>query len=233
MLRVAGFSKRFGADVALSEVDFAVREGEILGLIGPNGSGKTTLLECLAGLLSTDHGSVTWRGEALPIRSRKTVLFYLPDGIAPFTDHRVANVLSFFGAAYQLPKDEINTTLAALGLAPVLGKRAGELSKGYRRRLLLAIGLLAPHPLLLFDEPFDGLDLHQTRDVMRHLRSVAARGRTLFLSIHQLTDAARVCDRFVLLSAGRVRGEGTLETLRATAGLASDAGLEEVFLALT
>jgi ABC-type multidrug transport system ATPase subunit len=94
---------------------------------------------------------------------------------------------------------------------------------------------MTPHPILLLDEPFDGLDLRQTREVAQLLRSVASGGRTLFLSIHQISDAARVCDRFVLLSEGRVRGEGTLEQL--AAGVPARAGapqtLEDVFLALT
>ena len=98
--------------------------------------------------------------------------------------------------------------------------------------MLLAIGLLTPAPVLMLDEPFDGLDLRQTRDVMQVLRASAAEGRTLFLSIHQLGDAARICDRLVLLSGGRVVGEGTLDELRAKAVLPS-ADLEEVFLALT
>jgi ABC-2 type transport system ATP-binding protein len=93
-----------------------------------------------------------------------------------------------------------------------------------------------PHPLLLADEPFDGLDLRQSRDVARTLRSYASAGRTMFLSIHKIRDAARVCDRFVLLSGGRARGEGTIRELAALAAArGSDAGedLEEVFLALT
>jgi ABC-type multidrug transport system ATPase subunit len=83
------------------------------------------------------------------------------------------------------------------------------------------------------DEPFDGFDLHQTREVMALLRNVAGSGRTLLLAIHQLTDAQRMCDRFVLLAAGRVRGEGTLAALRRNAGVPENGGLEEVFLALT
>jgi ABC-2 type transport system ATP-binding protein len=110
--------------------------------------------------------------------------------------------------------------------------RVGDLSKGYRRRLLIALGLLAPQPLLIMDEPFDGLDLRQTREVIAVLREVANQGRTLLLSIHQLVDAERVCDRFVLLSGGTVRGEGTLEALRGLARV-GQVGLEEVFLALT
>ena len=97
---------------------------------------------------------------------------------------------------------------------------------------MLAVGLLTPQPLLMLDEPFDGLDLRQTRDVMRVLREHADGGRTLFLSIHQLTDAARICDRLVLLSGGRIAGEGTLDELRGKANL-TGGGVEEVFLALT
>ena len=110
--------------------------------------------------------------------------------------------------------------------------RIGSLSKGERKRVLLALGLLTPQPLLMLDEPFDGLDLRQTRDVMSLLRDHARRGRTLMLSIHQLVDAARVCERLVLLSEGKVAGEGTIPELQVKAGIA-EGGLEEVFLALT
>ena len=114
----------------------------------------------------------------------------------------------------------------------------GTLSKGQRKRVLLAIGLLTPQPVLLCDEPFDGLDLRQSRDVAMALCAHAAAGRTLLLSIHQIADAARVCDRFVLLSGGRVRGEGSLDELSAQAASSGRApvrrdDLEEVFLALT
>ncbi len=98
------------------------------------------------------------------------------------------------------------------------------------------MGLLTPQPVLLSDEPFDGLDLRQSRDVARLLRSETATGRAIVLSIHQISDAARVCDRFVLLSNGRVCGEGTFQELTAVAEARSGerpANLEEVFLALT
>ena len=99
---------------------------------------------------------------------------------------------------------------------------------------MLAIAMLTPASILLVDEPFEGLDLRQTREIVRALRAEVARGRTLLLSIHQIADAARVCDRFVLLSNGRVRGEGTLDELRAIdPGAFATAPLEEVFLALT
>jgi ABC-2 type transport system ATP-binding protein len=232
LLRVAGLTKRYGEQLALAEVGFGLGAGEVVGLIGPNGAGKTTVLECLAGLLPADAGTIHWAGKDLPPGQRKTALFYLPDGIAPDAEQPVSGVLSFFGQAWHLPGAYLAEAVDALALGPMQGKPVGALSKGYRRRLLLALGLLAPQPLLAMDEPFDGLDLRQTREAMVLLRRVAAGGRGLLLSIHQLADAERVCDRFVLLSAGRVRGEGTLPELRAAACL-SAGGLEEVFLALT
>src|SRR3989442_6569185 len=93
--------------------------------------------------------------------------------------------------------------------------------------------LLTPQPIPLADEPFDGLDLRQTREVAQTLRAHAVSGRTMFLSIHQINDAARVCDRFVLLSSGRVCGEGTLDELSAVAHKPGERNLEDVFLALT
>lgn len=112
------------------------------------------------------------------------------------------------------------------------GGLPGALSKGYGRRLIWALALLAPHPLLLMDEPFDGFDLRQTREMISVLRRIVGRGRTLILSIHQLPDAERACDRFVLLAGGRVCGIGTLDELRAHSKRPG-APLEEVFLALT
>jgi ABC-2 type transport system ATP-binding protein len=226
LLTANGVSKAYGNRPVLEDVHFTVRENEILGLIGPNGAGKTTLFECLAGLIPLDGGAVEF---ARPIR-RKDALFYMPDGIRPWPAQTVAWALGFFGELYG---SGAGVELAnSLQLTALLRSRIGSLSKGESKRLLLALGLLTCQPLLLLDEPFDGLDFRQTRDVMAVLRAIPLQGRTLFLSIHQLGDAARVCDRVVLLSRGRVVGEGTVDELRAQAGV-GEGGLEEVFLALT
>ena len=159
-------------------------------------------------------------------------MFYLPDGLRPWEDEFVQRVLTFFATVHGRSQHEVAETVVAVGLVPVLGKRVHTLSKGFARRLMLALALLTPQPLLLMDEPFDGFDLRQTRDVMALIRCVAASGRTLVLAIHQLGDAERVCDRFVLLADGKVRGIGTLDDLRASAALPAG-HLEDVFLALT
>jgi ABC-2 type transport system ATP-binding protein len=119
-----------------------------------------------------------------------------------------------------------------VSLGALLGRRVRELSKGERKRLLIALALLTTHPVLMLDEPFDGLDLRQMRDIAALLRAEARAGRTIVLSMHQLADAPRVCDRLALLDGGRVVAEGSLDELRAAARL-PDATMEEVFLALT
>lgn len=229
---IEGISKCYAPRWVLRDVGFSVCEGEALGLIGPNGAGKTTLFECLAGLSPVNAGTVTFRQQRLAASHRKEAMFYLPDGITPWAAQTVTWALKFFEKLY--PNSEVKAAELAseLKLGHLLASRIGSLSKGERKRLLLALGLLTTHRLLMLDEPFDGLDLRQTRDVMALLRRHTERGRTLILSIHQLNDAARVCDRLVLLDEGKVVGEGTIGELRAQAGL-NDGGLEEVFLALT
>ena len=251
LLQVAHLTKRYGQLAALGEVSFSIRPGEVLGLIGPNGSGKTTLFECLGGVLPADGGALLVDGRPLTAAELKATVFYLPDLIAPWPSQTVRWALDFVRGYWSVPwghprglapslSPGLSRGLAPdvvrrLDLEPLLDQRIGALSKGQRKRALLAFGLLTPQPVLLADEPFDGLDLQQTRDVAQTLRYFASQGRTLVLSIHQISDAARVCDRFVLLSNGRTRGEGTIDEL---AHLAAPSGattnnLEDIFLALT
>jgi ABC-type multidrug transport system ATPase subunit len=232
LLRVEGVTKHFKSRCVLSNVGFTVRAGEVLGLIGPNGAGKTTLFECLAGLMPITGGTVKFVGHTLPPAQRKSKLFYLPDAILPWADQTVKWILSFFERLYRRADLNVTELAGPLRLDELMGARIHSLSKGERKRVLLALGLLTSHPLLLLDEPFDGLDLRQTRDVMSLLRTQAASGRTLMLSIHQLVDAGRVCDRLVLLAAGAVVGEGSIDELRAQTNLA-EGGVEDIFLALT
>jgi ABC-type multidrug transport system ATPase subunit len=232
LLSIDKLCKRFADYQALCDISFHVLGGEILGVIGPNGAGKTTLLECLAGLMPVDRGVIAWQGSGFSAHQRKELMFYMPDGVLPYGAQYVIQVLDFFGRIYGLGRERLQQVIDQLALTPVLMKRIDTLSKGYRRRLLLAIALLAPQPLLLLDEPFDGLDLRQTQQVMAILQEARGGGRTLILSIHQLTEAERICDRLVLLAAGRLLGCGALDDLRRQAGLAAG-DLEEVFLALT
>jgi ABC-2 type transport system ATP-binding protein len=212
---VEHLSARRGARQVLTDVSFIAHRSESLGVIGPNGAGKTTLFECVAGLLPFDAGKVD-----------NDLLFYVPDAIRPWPDQTVRWTLELTARMFEVPFDE--TLLDELDLLKLQNATVRSLSKGEAKRLDIAIGLAVPRTVLLLDEPFDGLDLRQTRQVMEILRRDAANGRTLVLSIHQLSDAARTCDRFLLLDHGLSVAEGALDELTKGAG-----GLEEVFLALT
>ena len=159
-------------------------------------------------------------------------MFYLPDGVRPYQDRFTIDVLAFFAKVYQRSAADFAGAIASLELRPVLRKRVSALSKGYNRRLLLGISLLTPQQVVLMDEPFDGFDLRQTRNIIEVIRKVADRKRTFILAIHQLADAERVCDRFILLAGGQVRGIGSLPELRGQTGV-TQGSLEEIFLALT
>ncbi len=233
LVHVAGLTRHYGRITAIRDVSFSILAGEILGLIGPNGAGKTTLLECLAGVQPADAGSVTFRNATV---SRTSELFYVPDSIAPWPEQPVRWVLQFNLGFFSGRTDLLPEVTADLRLEPLLSVRIGALSKGQRKRVLLALGLLAPQPILIIDEPFEGLDLRQSREVTSVLRKHVARGRTIFVSIHQIAVAAKICDRFVLLSGGEVIAEGTLENLQALAaahGVSAIDDFEEIFLALT
>jgi ABC-2 type transport system ATP-binding protein len=231
-LSITGINKCFGTFQALSNVSFHVFPGEILGLIGPNGSGKSTLLECITGLLPIDSGTITWQEKPLSLKQRKQHLWYQPDNILPFAEQQVATILSFFQKVHGVDRQNLTHLIDKLELSSMLHKPLKNLSKGYRRRVLLTIALLSRQPVLMLDEPFDGFDLRQSLAVMDLLREYR-RNRSMILSIHQLTEAEKICDRLLLLDQGRLLAIGTLEQLRKQTGLTSDANLEEVFLATT
>src|SRR5215471_5135940 len=142
LLQVTGLSKTYGRLTALDNVSFSVRRGEILGLLGPNGSGKTTLCECVAGVQPPDRGSISGG-------KRSEILFYMPDGITPWPEQPVwwalEFAMGFFGGAKDLYPDVVD----GLELTSLLHVRMGALSKGQRKRALLAVGLLTPQPILL------------------------------------------------------------------------------------
>jgi ABC-2 type transport system ATP-binding protein len=185
----------------------------------------------MASVLPCDGGELIHEGRAVATGNRSSVLYYVPNGIAPWPAQSVRWALEFtigFLGGDAALKDEI---IGQLDLEVLLGQPIGTLSKGQRKRVLLGIGLLTRQAVLLIDEPFEGLDLRQGLEIAAALRAHAARGRTLFLSIHQIGDAGRLCDRFVLLNGGRVRSQGPVQELARLANARED--LEEVFLALT
>lgn len=161
VISVDNLPKRFGEFWALRGASFSIRRGEILRLIGPNGSGKTTLFQCFAGIAPATLGRVERDATPVSPDERKQLLFFVPDGVRPWGDQSVAWTLRFTAGLHGVSAEKVADLNSSLGLTPLVNSRLRELSKGEHRRVLLAMGLLTPHPLLMLDEPFDGLDLRR------------------------------------------------------------------------
>jgi ABC-type multidrug transport system ATPase subunit len=232
MLTVQALSKNFGTLRALDRVSLDAPRNAITGIIGPNGAGKTTLLLGIAGLLPMDSGRLSWEEQVIPGRARSRILFYVEDAIRPHAQLPVGFVLRFYASVFGRKRSLAEAMIESLQLRDFERARVSDLSKGTAKRFLIALGVLSTQPILMLDEPFDGLDLKQMRQVVPLLRDISSAGRTLLLSIHQLRDAERACDRFILLSNGKLVGQGTLSELETRSGCAPGSGLEEVFLHL-
>ena len=229
-LAAHGVGVVLGGVPVLRGVDAAVRPGEMLGLIGANGAGKSTLLRTLAGLRAPDSGSVTLGGVALGgIAAARLALAraYLPQDPIAHWPLTVAEVVALGRLPHRravadpaLHQAAISRAMHRTRIEPLQARSIGELSGGERMRVLLARALAVEAPLLLADEPVAGLDpLHQLR-IMQVLHRLAASGAGVAVVLHDLTLAARFCDRLLLLHGGRVLAEGAPATVLTDANLA-------------
>lgn len=202
--------------LALDRVDLVVEPGQIFGLVGRNGAGKTTLMRSLIGLVRPTSGEVHVLGR--PVRGtgsgRIGALIEAPS----FHRHLSGrgNLLAF-ARSFGVPTDEVDRVLELVGLSGRSGDRATRYSLGMKQRLGIATALLGAPPLLILDEPVNGLDpqaIAETRDLLRGLRN---EGHTILLSSHLLGEIDELCDRLVVLDSGRVVAEGTPGELKASA----------------
>jgi ABC-2 type transport system ATP-binding protein len=235
-LVVSSLVRRYGDFTAVDRLDLEVRAGEIVGFLGPNGAGKTTTLRVCSGLLRPDAGTVTIAGYALadtPLEARARMGF-VPD--RPFLYDRLSGreFLDFVAALYGVPEaaalERTGGLFERLELAAVADDAIESYSLGMRQKLSVTAALVHDPPLLLLDEPLQGLDPQGARALKDLLRERAERGFGVLVSTHLLEVAERLCDRVVILRRGRSVASGTLEELR---GSGSRATLEDVFLELT
>jgi ABC-2 type transport system ATP-binding protein len=231
-LQIDGLTKRYGDKVAVDGLSFGVARGEIMALLGPNGAGKTTTLLCLAGLLRPENGRISWLGTPLgPDRGRLLALIAeTPEVYEMLT---VWEHLVFVARSCRLPagwEDRARTLIERLAIADQRDTLGEALSKGMRQKLLIACAVLAATPVLLLDEPMIGLDPRGQRELNDILREVRAQGGAVIVSSHLLHYIEALCDRLLILKAGRAVVEGNIEELRRSSGNRS---LEDVFLELT
>ena len=219
MIQVEGLVKRFGRTTALDGVSFTVERGQVVGFLGPNGAGKTTTLRIIAGYLPADGGRALVDGidvAADPVAAQRR-LGYLPEGAPAYDDMRVEDYLRYRARLKGAARSRVEAALTAARALDVARRPIGQLSKGYRQRVGLADALVADPPILVLDEPTAGLDPNQIREVRDLIRELA-RERTVLLSTHILPEVEALAARVVILRAGKVVAEGSLDELRASGG---------------
>jgi lipooligosaccharide transport system ATP-binding protein len=228
--------KRYGAFVAVDGIGFDVRAGECFGFLGPNGAGKTTTMKMIYGLASVEPGQL-WvldRDVALERRETKALLGVVPQDDNLDRQLTVRENLLVQAGYHGMARDDAERAAGeALAFARLTERRDGEvahLSGGMRRRLLIARALVHRPPLVVLDEPTTGLDPAARQVVWQTLATLRDQGVTTLLTTHYMEEAARLCDRLVIMDRGRIVAEGSPAELTARHG---QPDLEGVFLALT
>jgi len=221
VLEVSRVSKSFGANRAVDEVSFAVQRGRICGLLGRNGAGKTTTLRMINGIFLPDRGAITLFGSPRHRDSRDRV-GYLPEERGLYRKMRVLEQLLFFAEIKRRPAAEAASQarkwLERLELWPLKDKKLEELSKGNQQKVQLIAALLHEPELLVLDEPMSGFDPVNIVLVRRILQELAAAGRAILLSTHQMAEAEKLVDEIVLIHAGKVVLAGEIEAVRSSFG---------------
>ena len=218
MIEVKNLTKRYGATVAVNDVSFDAKAGEVLGFLGPNGAGKTTTMRILTCYLSADAGTTKVAGydvfeESIEVRKQ---IGYLPESAPLYTDMGVLDYLNFIAQIRNIPKSQrkerIREVIDICGLEKVIQKDIGELSKGYRQRLGLSQALIHAPSILILDEATSGLDPSQIIEI-RNLIKEIGKEKMIIFSSHILPEVSATCSRILIINEGRLVANGTPEEL--------------------
>jgi ABC-2 type transport system ATP-binding protein len=237
VIELERLGKRYGEFDAVRELSLSIPRGEVFGFLGPNGAGKTTTIRMLMGILVPTSGRATIDG--LDCHADRTEVKrrvgYQPDAPIFYDFLRGREILEFVGEMHDLPRVEAAARAARLidefGLDEAGEEFAVNYSMGMKKRLGLACALIHDPPVLILDEPTNGLDPRASREVQQRLRASAAQGRTILLSTHLLDMAERLCSRVGIIHKGVLVSVGTLPELKAQ--VAEGGSIEEVFLKVT
>ncbi len=214
MIEILNLTRRFGLFIAVDDVSFAVPRGEVLGFLGPNGAGKSTTMRMIVGFLRPTAGIVRigdFDIRKQPIKA-KELIGYMPEGVPGYPDMMPRGFLNFAASIRGLRGKEkrraVDGAIAKLGLEPVLNQPIETLSKGFRRRVGVAQAILHDPPVLILDEPTDGLDPNQKYQVRTLIREMAA-DKAIIISTHILEEVNAVCDRAMIIDHGKIVADGT------------------------
>ena len=223
MIEVNSLTKRFGHKVAVDNLSFSVKKGEVLGFLGPNGAGKSTTMRMVTGFLPVTAGSIEIGGVSMiakPMAAKKKI-GYLPESAPLYNDMTVKGFLKFCASMRGLGgssrKDAVEKAIETCFLQSVAHQSIETLSKGYRHRTCLAQSLLHDPEVLVLDEPTDGLDPNQKREVRKLIRNLGKEKAILF-STHILEEVHEVCTRAVIVDQGTIVADGTPEELTKQGG---------------
>ena len=236
MIELEGLTRRFGAQTAVDGLDLAIPEGRLVGLLGANGAGKTTTLNLLATLLAPSDGTARIAGHDIrtAVMAVRRSLGYVPEHGAVYEGLTAREYLDLAALLHGLDparsRPRAQRLLAHFDLGEILDDRLAGFSKGMRRKVLVAAALLHDPPVLLLDEPMDGLDVLSQRRLAALLVQLAAGGKTVLYSSHVLQQVEEVCQHLVLIHEGRLLWQGEVAALRAEHGGAT---LTDLFLHLT
>jgi len=234
MIIVKELRRRFGAIVAVDGISFQANKGDVLGFLGPNGAGKTTAMRMVACFLAPDSGTATVCGHDIindSIEVRKS-LGYLAEHAPAYGEMTVGSFLGFICDARQIKgktrKEAIERIVALSAIESVYHQTIETLSKGYKRRVGLAQALIHDPPVLILDEPTDGMDPNQKHDV-RELITTMAKDKCIVISTHILEEVDAVCNRAIIIESGRILVDSTPEKLKQQ----YNTGLDEIFRRIT
>jgi ABC-2 type transport system ATP-binding protein len=237
MLEVVNLVKRFRAVLAVRELSFCVKPGEIVGLLGPNGAGKTTTLRCICGILEPDAGKILVEGydRVRHDREAKRLMAFIPETPNPYELLTVREHVRFVAMCYNALdnfENRVEELLERFELKEKENTLVAALSKGMKQKLAVVCALVHHARLFLCDEPLIGIDPKGQHELKTELMRLRGEGCAILISTHLLDTAERLCDRVIIMHRGRKLAEGTLAELRTHAQMEGST-LEELFLKLT
>lgn len=224
-------NKDYGTIKAINEFSFTASQGEIIALLGPNGAGKSTLMNMITGYLAPTSGDILVLGKNINDNTllAKEAIGFLPEGSPLYPDLSVKSFLKYMSDLRGVPASRLNEVANIANITNVLDQKIETLSKGYLRRVGFAQSILSDPPILLLDEPTDGLDPNQKahiRDLINKMRL----NKTILISTHLLEEAETICTRIILINKGRMMADGTCADILAQSHSST---LPEAFRKLT
>ena len=232
MLKIEGFTKRYGEKVAVNNLNLHIAPGEIYGFIGHNGAGKTTTLKACCGLLKATEGTILINGKSIaedPIACKKEMA-YIPDNPDLYDFLTGYDYLNFVADVYGVPKKERNERMdeygEMLGITEALSLPISEYSHGMKQKVAIISALVHAPKLILMDEPFVGLDPSASHQLKQLMKKHCEEGGAIFFSTHVLEVAEKLCHKVAIIKGGNLMASGTMDEVK------GDSSLEEVFLEL-